>query len=139
MRRREKPEYHGWYKFRNIAGAELVLQVPLPGGRNIIPKDGEFETDSRCLNIEGLKLLASLGKNEDEKIHAAALIVDTPSEKLEFFEADGSPIEESAKTTIDRAGQIDISKKELIEFARLKGVEFNPNWSKTKILCKIRE
>jgi len=137
----------GWYRYKNVAGADLVLPKPLPNGRNLVPRDGFFDADSSYQNIYGIKLMANLMPPEpavviketvQEPIPKAELIIDVAPATLEFFEPTGVPINECSIKKNEERPIVEITKKELVEFATLKGIAINPNWSKERIMEKIR-
>ncbi len=170
-RKREKkqqPEAYGWYKYKNISGADFVLPRPLINGRTVVPVDGTFEADSSYQNMIDIKLIENLShfientpnkhslndvikpKNEPEEIkinkqeeikvnepeEIKVLIEQPVSENLEFFESDGTPIK---KISNKEKSAVDLTKKELIEFARFKNIKVHMNMNKEQILEKIRK
>lgn len=155
MRRRERPEQpvpYGWYKYKNTTGADFLLPRPLINGRQMIPRDGFFEADSSYMNMIGVKLVENLShyiKNpppkhtlndvqrpNPEPVQKLEVLKEQPAgEPLEFFEEDGTAVKSSNR----EKGNVDITKKELVEFAQFKKIKVNPNWTKEKILEIIRE
>lgn len=119
----------GWYVYKNISGGDLILQ----NGR-MIPKDGTIQGDSSLqkLNRE-LRLIDNLSKNfKVNRNQKPQLLTEQPL----------SPVEIITDTVIEeprRRGEVDITKKELTEFAELKGVKIFPHYGKDKIMEKIRE
>lgn len=129
----------------------------------------EFEGDSRYVRESGLRMIADLSESvekqdaepetkeevkpepepkqtvQEESEKKPELLIDTPQEsELRFTESDGTPVETQADKKDEHVsnrekGVVDLQKSELVEFAKLKGVNVNPNWTKAKILEKIRE
>ncbi len=147
--KRQQPETYGWYKYKNISGADFVLPKPLINGRTIVPVDGTFEADNSYQNMIGIKLIENLShyisntpnkhslnevKKPNEEPQEIKVLTEQPvSENLEFFESDGTPIKQS-----EEKDDISLTKKELMEFAKLKKIKVNANLNKEQILEKIR-
>jgi hypothetical protein len=138
--KKEKVQYSGWYAYQNNLTTDIVLPFDTKWGR-VIRSKGIFQGDSRFNSLPGITCIENLChmvettqvKPELEK----QLLTETPEGKtLEFFEADGTPInKDEKKEVID----INITKKELLEFAQLKGLKINAFTSKENILKQIRE
>ena len=167
--RREEPIGTGWYKYQNITGADLLLPRPLINGRMMVGVNGTFEADSYYQGTPGLHIIENLchylkpkeappghllnsgtvrkpeppPETVAEEVKPteqaqAQLITDVASPgTLEFFEADGTPLNEEKSNR--EKGAVDLTKKELLNFAELKGLKVNPNWTKEKILECIRK
>ncbi len=153
VRRKERiepPPAYGWYRYQNTTGADFVLPRPLINGRVMVPRDGFFEADSSYQNTYGVKLVANLshyikdpppkhilnkGQRPDPEPVPEVLVEQPVSESLKFFEADGTPVKQSTR----EKGNVDLTRKELIEFAKFKKIKVNTNWTKEKILECIRE
>lgn len=148
---RPKEESFGWYKYQNTTGADFVLPKPLINGRTIVPANGTFEADSYYQNMVGIKLIENLNHYIDNTPNKHSLnYVEKPnkepeeikvlteqpiSEDLEFFESNGEPVKLSNK----EKGEVDMTRKELLEFANLKNIKISANMTKEKILEKIRK
>ncbi len=155
-RQREVPVGQGWYRYKNITGADLLLSKPLINGRMMVPRGGTFEADSFYEGDSGVHIIENLCHYLRDKAPAGHLLdsgkvkrpEQSPSElitdsvnasSLEFFESDGTPINEAKSASPREKGEVDLTKKELVDFAELKGLQINANWTKEKILNAIRE
>lgn len=89
--RRERPkiEYHGWYRYKNVSGGDLLLSRPLKTNQVMIPREATFEGDSYYQTHYGVKLIANLShKLEPKKVpvkESKNLLVEEPIEKLEII------------------------------------------------------
>lgn len=140
MARRNRPEpppAYGWYKYLNTTGADFLLPRPLINGRSMVPRGGTFEADSSYQNTIGVKLIENLSH----------YIKDTPTKHClnDVQKPEPEPIREVLTEQplpveiIEKSGMVDLTRKELVEFAKLKKVKINASWTKEKILDAIRK
>lgn len=159
MNKKEPPVYRGWYLYKNISGGDYLLQRPLTNGRHIIKAGAEFEGDDYYMNLPGIKLVSArnnpYAQAEPEApaptAAATAERVSTPGgECLWYVDIGNFPIndveleirgpEGQALRTVrlDAINPVDLTRKELLEYAAFKGVKVYPNMSRTAIVEKIR-
>jgi hypothetical protein len=138
--KRERPVFSGWYKYQSTLSTDLVLPYETKWGKIVRPH-GIFEGDSRFNGLPGVACIENLCHTVEPKVVEAPkqeLLTEAPiSEALQFFEADGSPLKK-----VEKEEELPINmvtKKELMEFAQLKGLKIDTFCSKEKILSQIRE
>lgn len=147
--KKDKPVFEGWYEYENILNQDLILPYDTKWGR-IVKPHGKFEGDSRFSGLAGVHCTADMSYKIAPRVTEAVtptipeavpepqLLVEAPTgQPLEFFEADGTALNKPEKA--EAVGIDMVTKKELVEFAKLKGLKINAFTSKENILRQIRE
>lgn len=139
LKNKYRPTGTGWYKYQNVSNADLMLPFVMKNGRSTLPRGAYIEGDSSLREISGLKAVENLSHylNNSNVIKPKQENIQT-EKKLLTEEPFGTITVTEDNTSDKRSSLIDVTKKELIEYAELKKVKFNPNWTKSKILESIR-
>lgn len=129
----------GWYRYKNVSNSDLLLPFVMKTGRSILKKNEFVEGNSSLQNIKGLQAVANLSYylNKSNIIKPIQEQQNQPNNQPQLLTE--QPISKIEVVNNKQKGLLDVTKKELMEYATLKGIEFNPNWKKKKILEIIRK